>query len=74
MAKNWTNVLVTPATVLGNYQVYESNVVALYRPNVDSAVSNIDSSSVVNAEMIGWNWNVVTSSHDSFDLELKTNS
>lgn len=40
------------AMVLDNYLMYAINVVALCRPNVDSVVSDIDRSFVVNSAMI----------------------
>lgn len=40
------------AMVLDNYLMYAINVVALCRPNVDSAVLDIDRSFAVNSVMI----------------------
>lgn len=68
MVMSSTNGPVIRVTVLGNYQVYGSYVVALFHRNADSVVLNIDCSNfAANAAMIAWNLCAVTLSH-SFDL------
>lgn len=73
MAMSWTNDRAIRATVSDNCPAYVSDAVALFHPNVDSAVSNIDSSFVANAAMIAMNSYAVTSNHDSFDLKFNKN-